>query len=329
MPEQPLLALHDISHHYRPDTGAFARVKAALHGASLPPVAALDRVSLSLYRGEIVALVGESGCGKSTLGRIAVGMQAQSAGDRYWCGQSLPRGARHLALQMVFQDAQAALNPRHTLLDAIGEAPLFHGMVDRAGKEKYVASQLTRVGLDPSLMARLPHQLSGGQRARVGIARALAVQPALLVCDEAVAALDVSVQAQVLNLLMHLRRELALSYLFISHNLRVVEHFSDRTAVMYLGRIVELGATGSLFGRAFHPYTQALLAATPGAGPGKVEFAPPRGEIASPFEAPSGCHFHPRCQFATQRCSEQAPELREVAPQHFAACHNAETLPSQ
>jgi peptide/nickel transport system ATP-binding protein len=321
MTDHVLLELRAIGQHYRPAASAFERAKAALLRTPLAPLKALDQVSLSILQGEVLALVGESGSGKSTLGRIAVGMQTPSAGSRYWHGRQLPDGARELALQMVFQDAHAALNPRQTVFEAIGEAPLFHAMVGPAELAPYIAQRLAAVGLDPALMQRLPHQLSGGQRARVGIARALAVQPEFVVCDEAVAALDVSVQAQVLKLFMRLREELGLTYLFISHDLRVVEHFSDRTAVMYLGRIVELAPTGALFGQALHPYTQALLAATPRIGAGKIAFAPPQGEIASPLAAPSGCHFHPRCPRASALCREQAPLLAEAAPRHRVACH--------
>ncbi|MBY0556750.1 MAG: ABC transporter ATP-binding protein [Burkholderiaceae bacterium] len=321
MTDRVLLELREISLHYPADSTIMARAVAALRRARLPQLRALDQVSLSLLQGEVLALVGESGSGKSTLGRIAVGMQAASAGSRYWRGQRMPDGARELALQMVFQDAHAALNPRQTVLEAIGEAPRCHGMVGAAEQVAYVAHGMAKVGLDPALMRRLPHQLSGGQRARVGIARALAVRPEFLVCDEAIASLDVSVQAQVLKLFMQLRQELGLTYLFISHNLGVVEHFSDRTAVLYLGRIVELAPTRTLFAQALHPYTQALLAATPRLHAGKIEFSPPAGEIASPLAAPSGCHFHPRCPRATARCREQAPALHEAAPQQHVACH--------
>jgi peptide/nickel transport system ATP-binding protein len=222
---------------------------------------------------------------------------------------------------MIFQDPMASLNPRLTAADIIGEAPRVHGIVKRRELDDYIETLLMRVGLDPAYKRRYPHQFSGGQRARIGIARALAVQPEFLVCDESVAALDVSIQAQVLNLFMRLRAELGLTYLFISHDLGVVQHLSDRVVIMYLGRVVEIAATEDLFRAPAHPYTQALLANVPRLDARKQRFKPIVGEIPSPLDPPRGCHFHPRCPFAMPRCRDETPKLREIAPGRMAACH--------
>jgi peptide/nickel transport system ATP-binding protein len=289
-------------------------------------VHAVDRVSLRIDRGEVVGLVGESGCGKSTLGRLAVGLLPLSAGERCWKGSPLsgvaPTRLRELQLrmQMIFQDPYASLNPRMRVVDVVGEAPIVHGLIHTRQKIEYVGLQLNRVGLDPTLMRRFPHQFSGGQRARIGIARALAVKPEFLVCDESVAALDVSIQAQVLNLFTDLRSALNLTYLFISHDLGVVQHISDRVMIMYLGRIVESGPTLELFRAPNHPYTQALLAEVGKVVPAKRAFVPVKGEIPSPLDPPSGCHFHPRCPHAMPKCREAPPPLAEIAPGRSSAC---------
>ena len=289
-------------------------------------VHAVDRVDVVIAEGEAVGLVGESGCGKSTLGRLAVGLLAPSEGERLWRGAPLEAldgptsREQQLKLQMIFQDPHASLNPRMRVLDIVGEAPVVHGLIGRRQQIEYVGLQLNRVGLDPTLMRRFPHQFSGGQRARIGIARALAVKPEFLVCDEPLAALDVSIQAQVLNLLMDLRAALSLTYLFISHDLGVVRHISDRVLIMYLGRIVESGLADELFAAPNHPYTQALLAEAGTVEPRKRSFVPIRGEIPSPLAPPAGCHFHPRCPHAMPRCRERAPELREIAPGRMSAC---------
>jgi len=228
-------------------------------------------------------------------------------------------------MQMVFQDPFASLNPRMRVRDIIGQAPRLHGLVPAAGVDAYVDQVLERIGLDPSFKRRYPHQLSGGQRQRVCIARALAVNPQVLICDEAVAALDVSIQAQILNLFMDLRESLRLTYLFISHDLGVVEHLSDRIIIMYLGRIVESSPTGELFAAPNHPYTKALLAEVPDIAVRRKSFVAIKGEIPSPLDPPPGCHFHPRCPHAFARCREERPALKEIAPGRWSACHLNET----
>jgi peptide/nickel transport system ATP-binding protein len=328
----PLIALRRVSKRFvKPLDGAarFANLLTRPFGKVLHEevVHAVDDVSLDIARGEVVGLVGESGCGKSTLGRIVAGLHPPSAGVREWQGvpderaDAAQRRQRQLAIQMIFQDPYASLNPRMRVQDIVGEAPLVHGLIRPAEQAQYAAEMLQRVGLDAGMLRRFPHQFSGGQRARIGIARALAVKPAFLVCDEAVAALDVSIQAQVLNLFMRLRNELDLTYLFISHDLGVVRHISDRVLIMYLGRIVESAPTDALFAQPNHPYTQALLASAPSLSVGKVVFAAVKGEIPSPLHPPSGCHFHPRCPHAMPRCSSEKPLLRQIGPDRFSACH--------
>lgn len=290
-------------------------------------VHAVDNVDLSIRPGEVVGLVGESGCGKSTLGRIIAGILPATTGDVLFQGKDTSslagsqRRAATLAVQMIFQDPFASLNPRMRVEQIIGEAPLVHGLVDRAGLSAYVDDIMRRVGLDPSLKRRYPHQFSGGQRQRIGIARALAVKPRFLVCDEAIAALDVSIQAQVLNLFMDLREEFDLTYLFISHDLSVVEHIADRVVIMYLGRVVESAPTEELFRNPRHPYTQALLAEVPRLDQRKRDFSPIEGEIPSPLDPPPGCHFHPRCPKVMDVCSRIAPALIDRPKGRIIACH--------
>ena len=330
-PQQPVLALlelRNVSKRFVKPIDAAARI-ANLFGAGVEQeiVHAVDDVTLTIRRGEVVGLVGESGCGKSTLGRMAVGLHSLTSGSRFWKGEDLSlldaatRRQKQLAIQMIFQDPTASLNPRMRVQDIVGEAPVVHGMVRAAQQKDYVEQLLERVGLDPTLVRRFPHQFSGGQRARIGIARALAVKPEFLVCDEAVAALDVSIQAQVLNLFIRLRDELDLTYLFISHDLSVVRHLADRVVIMYLGRIVESASADTVFSAANHPYTQALLASAPKLEVRKLEFFAVKGEIPSPLHPPSGCHFHPRCPHAMPRCKVDVPALKEVASAHFSACH--------
>jgi len=280
-------------------------------------VHAVDDVSFFINQGEVLGLVGESGCGKSTLGRMVAGILEPSAGQIRYRG----RETAGLKVQMIFQDPFASLNPRMRVADIVGEAPVVHGLVKPDALDAYLDELLVRCGLDPSYKRRYPHQFSGGQRSRIGIARALAVKPEFLVCDEAVASLDVSIQAQILNLFMTLRRDLGLTYLFISHDLGVVEHLSDRVVIMYLGRVVESAASEELFKNPNHPYTQALLLQVPRLDTRKTAFKPIVGEIPSPLAPPSGCHFHPRCPHAMPRCKEQAPPLKDVGSGHLSACH--------
>ena len=324
----PLIEIERVSKRFVKPLDLAGRIAARL-GADVRDevVHAVDDVSFSVFEGEVVGLVGESGCGKSTLGRMVAGILEPSGGTIRYRGkvraQMSAEEAKRAALkvQMIFQDPFASLNPRMRVADIVGEAPLVHGIVSRDGLEAYLDDVLRRCGLDASYKRRYPHQFSGGQRSRIGIARALAVKPEFMVCDEAVAALDVSIQAQILNLFMELRASLGLTYLFISHDLGVVEHLSDRVVIMYLGRVVESASAEEIFRRPNHPYTQALLLQVPRLESRKTQFQPVKGEIPSPLEPPSGCHFHPRCPHALARCKAEAPALREIAPGHLAACH--------
>jgi peptide/nickel transport system ATP-binding protein len=324
----PLLELRQVSKRFEKKLDLAGRVARAL-GATVreETVHALDRVDMVVHEGEVVGLVGESGCGKSTLARVVAGLHAPSAGDILWHGRHLEdldaaaRRAARLQTQMIFQDPFASLNPRLRVLDLVGEAPVVHGLVPAAQRREWVAEQLRRVGLDPALVDRFPHQFSGGQRARVGIARALAVGPRFLICDEAVAALDVSIQAQVLNLFMELREALGLTYLFISHDLGVVRHLCDRVVIMYLGRVVETAPATEFFASPNHPYAHALLAEVPRLEARKKNFVAIIGEIPSPLDPPPGCHFHPRCPHAKARCREEVPLLKPIAPGRWSACH--------
>lgn len=326
--QTPIIEARGLSKRFTKTLDLAGRIAQRL-GADIrdETVHAVERVDLALIKGEVVGLVGESGCGKSTLGRMIAGLLEPSDGVVIYKGrdrdslEGADARAARLAVQMIFQDPYASLNPRMRVEDIVGEAPRFHGLVDASGLSAYVDDVLMRVGLDPALKRRYPHQFSGGQRSRIGIARALAVKPEFLVCDEAIAALDVSIQAQVINLFMQLRRDFDLTYLFISHDLGVVEHISDRIVIMYLGRIVEMAPTDDLFAGPNHPYAQALLAEVPRLSREKRTFTPIRGEIPSPITPPSGCHFHPRCPHALARCAKEAPALREIAPQRFSACH--------
>jgi len=324
----PILALDRVSKRFARRLDAAEKI-VSLFGAGLRDqvVYALDGISLEVAEGEVVGLVGESGCGKSTLGRVVAGIHAPSEGQVLWRGTprnqlagAAARAAR-LEVQMIFQDPLSSLNPRKRVAEIIGEAPRVHGLVGRGELADRVDQMLLRVGLDPDFKTRYPHQFSGGQRQRIGIARALAVEPAFLVCDESIAALDVSIQAQVINLFMELREQLGLTYLFISHDLGVVEHLADRVVIMYLGRVVEVAPAEALFDAPNHPYTRALLEEVPRIDARRRCYEPIKGEIPSPLAPPSGCHFHPRCRFATARCRAERPALREIAPGRISACH--------
>jgi len=324
----PMMELRGISRRFEKKLD-FAGKLARRLGAPVREevVHAVDGVDLTIRKGEVVGLVGESGCGKSTLGRMVAGILPPSGGTILRDGLDIlaisPAERRELNLrtQMIFQDPYASLNPRMRVADIVGEAPLVHGIVPRSGYDAYVDEQMRRAGLDPAFKRRYPHQFSGGQRQRIGIARALAVKPDFIVCDEAVAALDVSIQAQILNLFMRLRTELDLTYLFISHDLGVVEHLSDRVVIMYLGRVVEEAPSETVFAQPNHPYTQSLLASVPRIESRKRAFSVVKGEIPSPLNPPTGCHFHPRCPHAMERCKVERPVLREIAPGQRSACH--------
>jgi oligopeptide/dipeptide ABC transporter ATP-binding protein len=322
----PLIELRGVSKEFASASGWLARLVRRKSGPP-PTIKAVSEVDLVIRKGEVVGLVGESGCGKSTLARLAAGIWKPSAGEILFRGADLaslpPDAARRarLDVQMIFQDPYSSLNPRLQIGDIVGEAPRFHGLVTAREADAYVDEQLRRVGLDPAMKHRFPHQFSGGQRQRISIARALAVKPLFVVCDESVAALDVSIQAQIINLFMDLRKDLDLTYLFISHDLAVVEHLSDRVVIMYLGRVVEEGSVDAIFSHANHPYTQALVAESPRMDLRRRDFAALEGELPSPLSPPQGCAFHPRCRHTMARCKVERPPLREIAPGHRSACH--------
>jgi peptide/nickel transport system ATP-binding protein len=284
-----------------------------------PIVRAVEDVSFELRQGEVLGVVGESGCGKSTLGRMVAGLLPPSSGHIKTHLQGETTGAQ--PMQMIFQDPFSSLNPRKRVSELIGEAPRVHRIVSPDQITDYVADMMQRCGIDASYRDRFSHQFSGGQRQRIGIARALAVKPEILVCDEAVSALDVSIQAQIINLFMDLRDEFGLTYVFISHDLGVVEHISDRIIVMYLGRIVESGPAEQVFSDPQHPYTRALIDGVPRLDRRRTVYAPIVGDIPSPIDPPKGCHFHPRCPLAHPRCSTEQPLLQDSDPGRQVACH--------
>ncbi len=320
---RPLLEVRGLHMHFPISEGVLLR-------RQIGEVKAIDGVDFSVQRGETLGLVGESGCGKTTTGRCILQLEKPTAGSIFYDGVDINTLSRPemLALrrriQVIFQDPYSSLNPRMKVGDIIGEPIKVHGLVPDAGKRIARVRELLSVcGLDPSFADRYPHEMSGGQRQRVGIARALALEPEFIVCDEAVSALDVSIQAQVINLLEDLRERFGLTYLFIAHDLSVVRHLCQRVAVMYLGRVVELADCDELFDNPMHPYTRALLAAVPVPDPaieaGRA-FQPVRGEVPSPINPPSGCVFHPRCTMAVESCRQARPELRELRPGHWVAC---------
>lgn len=323
-----ILETRDLERNFVKKLDLAAKIAGRL-GASVTEetVYAVDGVDITLVRGEVLGLVGESGCGKTTVGRMVAGILPPSSGEIIYKGKNTGNlsGAdlKHyqLSVQMIFQDPFASLNPRMRVETIVGEAARYHGLVSGSELSDYVDDMLLRVGLDPDFKRRYPHQFSGGQRQRLGIARALAVKPELLVCDEAIAALDVSIQAQILNLFMDLKDSLDLTYLFISHDLGVVEHISDRVVIMYLGRVVEMAPKEELFSAPNHPYAQALLAEVPRLDQRNRRFYTIEGEIPSPINPPKGCHFHPRCPSATARCRSEVPVLKKVNDEHYSACH--------
>ena len=324
--EAPLLEVRGLAMHFPVSEGIMLSRKVG-------DVKAVDGVDFTIQRGETLGLVGESGCGKTTTGRCILRLERPTAGQILFDGQDVSlMGRRELVslrrrMQVIFQDPYSSLNPRMKVGDIIAEPLKVHGVEPDAGRRRARVRELLSVcGLDPKFSDRYPHEMSGGQRQRVGIARALALDPEFIVCDEAVSALDVSIQAQVVNLLEDLRERFGLTYLFIAHDLSVVRHLCQRVAVMYLGRIVEMADGDELFDNPLHPYTQALLAAVPVPDPrveATREFRPARGEVPSPMNPPSGCVFHPRCPVAVENCKRARPPLRELRPGHWVACSEA------
>ena len=324
-----LIDVENLSVEFPVSSGTlFSRNRAILH--------AVDNVSLSIRKGESLGLVGESGSGKTTLGRAILHLQKATSGRVLFEGQPINtmrgRDLRNLRrrMQIIFQDPYSSLDPRMSAGAIIGEGITIHNLAStRADYNRRVAELLEMVGLNPEMARRFPHEFSGGQRQRIGIARALAVEPDFIICDEPVSALDVSIQAQILSLLANLQSELGLTYLFVAHDLSVVRHISDRVAVMYLGRIVEVATSADLYSKPLHPYTYALISGIPVPDP-RIEARRQRvvlgGEPANPADPPTGCHFHPRCPFATEQCAIEKPQLREFDTSRLVSCHRAEEL---
>lgn len=317
-----LVETRDLTKEFKTKSGAWGKNKATVH--------AVTDVNLNVYEGETLGVVGESGCGKSTLGRLMLRLLDATRGEVFFDGTELntlkEEELRHMRkqMQMVFQDPFASLNPRLKIKEIIAEPMITHNMYSGKGEmEDRIADLLKKTGIRPEFMNRYPHQFSGGQRQRVSIARALALNPRLVICDEPVSALDVSIQSQILNLLGDLQAEMNLTYVFISHDLSVVRYLSDRVCVMFLGKVCELGITRDIYARPLHPYTQFLLEAVPIPDPERKKEAKNMlsGEIPSPVNPPSGCYFRTRCPYATERCAQETPVLREVEPDRFVACH--------
>ena len=315
----PLLKINNLKKYFRVTAGLIPR--------PLGEIKAVDGVSLEIMEGEVLGLVGESGCGKSTLGKAILRLEEPTGGDISFQGDDvLAMNKRELRtlrgkIQIVFQDPDSSLDPRMTVGDSIGEALIVHGVSDASERGQRVARLMEKVGLEAEFAERYPHEFSGGQRQRIGIARALAMNPRLIIADEPVSALDVSVQAQILKLMMDIQDDDGLSYMFVSHDLAIVKYIADRVAVMYMGKIVELADKAELFRNPMHPYTEALLSAVAGlrpAGGGRILL---NGDMPSPLHPPSGCHFHTRCHRVIQVCPTADPAFREVAPGHYAACH--------
>lgn len=327
--DQRILAVHDLAKYFPITKGLMKRVSGN--------VRAVDNVDLYVNAGETLSIVGESGSGKTTLGRCIVRAieptrgQVQLQADGQWIdltalkGEDLRAARRHF--HMIFQDPYASLDPRMTVLDIVKEPLVYNKLAKGKEVRERVIETLKLVGLEERHLRRYPHAFSGGQRQRIGIARSLVCHPKLIVCDESVSALDVSIQAQILNLLKELQQEMNLSYIFIAHDLAVVEHISDRVAVMYVGKIVELSKSGEMFSRPRHPYTEALLSAVPLPDPTRKSARMIlEGEVANPARPPSGCYFHPRCAYATSECKNETPQWREISPEHFVSCHHADQL---
>ncbi len=323
----PLLSVSGLVKHFPVRKGLLQRAVGQVH--------AVDGISFDIAEGETLGLVGESGCGKSTAGKTILKLIEPTAGEIRINGERIDALSRHemrpyrRQLQVVFQDPYSSLNPRLRIRDIIGEPLVNYGVSGGRELEDRVAELALKVGLRAEALDRFPHEFSGGQRQRIGIARALALHPSLIICDEPVSALDVSVQAQVINLLGDLQREFGLSYLFVAHDLAVVEHISNRIAVMYLGKIVEIADKTALFTRPQHPYTEALLSAVPVPDPDAArKRIILKGDVPSPINPPAGCRFHTRCPYAFERCSTEEPAMREVLPGHHVACHLRETQPA-
>lgn len=313
--KQPLVQVKDVCKHFKVGKKAYLK--------------AVDHVSFDVYKGETVGVVGESGCGKSTLGRCMIRLYDPTAGEVLYEGKDITKLSQQeqkefcKKVQMIFQNPYASLNSRMTVKEIVGEGLKQHGY-PRKEIEERVQTLLETVGLNKDHMSRFPHEFSGGQRQRIGIARALSVEPDFIICDEPISALDVSVQAQVINMLKDLQQERGLTYMFIAHDLSVVKYISDRVIVMYLGTVVETADTEELYNNTMHPYTKALISAIPEADPDKAKSSqriPIKGEIPSPINPPDCCRFVERCQYATERCRKEQPELREVSPGHQVACH--------